>query len=139
MKEPRLKAWIPPVEVSALKTVTAIWAQEGRKMDRKAHMGLLTGRVQTMVEAEADPEEAADRLLGALDDRGLAPDWMATRGPETAAIDLLMENPRFQEFLNLAIPTFPDQPAADNLEARKILADDKALGLNHWIENLILP
>ena len=132
----KLIAWTIPEE-SAAQVIAMVKFRPGAVLTPEHHLHLLVDRLQGLINLAEDPEKEARLMESRMEEEGLL--YGYPRKWQTAAWDLLVGNPRFQELLmSWEIPEqLPKGPVhKTNKEAELIREEEDALGISVWVENL---
>lgn len=125
--------WCPPTEDWTGIALGSIRVAQGQRLDQASYLSYLGNRVQAMVDAEPNPEQAVRRLIRGMDQAGLQP-----QGPEDvedAGNFLVSSNPLIPDYLTL-MGVYLDTPvtvSGENPDAEKAY---KEVTLDEWIDLL---
>jgi hypothetical protein len=103
------------------------------KIDQQRYLDLMTLRLSDLLEAQDDPEEAAQLIAQEFDRVGLAPGDVRTHKPLACAIDLIEDNLMFRTWLMLTDVLEEPEQAIPDPDALTIL---KETDLTSYLEQL---
>ena len=122
---PKVVAWAPTGDELAVR-LSAVLVQPDLLLDRRLYLSLLGERVQCLVNACEDPQEATDTLVEDLWDAGLYPDVGHVPAAEAGAY-LVSSNPGTRERLDSwgVLPTWEAGPTHEMAAAREVLMGER--------------
>lgn len=129
---PKVVAWAPePAGLDAAwrdsaVSLSAILVVPGIMLRRDGYLSLLGERIQRMVNASEDPQEATDALVQDLWEAGLCPDLGHVAAEEAGAY-LVSTNPGTSQRLKSwgLLPTSEAGPTYEIAEAREVLKGER--------------
>ncbi len=135
----KLIAWTMPGPERPEQTVAMVKLQPGDTLTETHHLSLLTDRLQEQINLAPDPDQEAKNLETRLWDLGIL-SGITYRSTKTAAMDLLLENPQFRDFLGLLEIILPEGPITKtDPMAEEIREEEKEMGLTLFLDSLIVP
>jgi hypothetical protein len=126
------RAWVPDgAPIPALMVVPLPMGSE--KIDQQRYLDLMSLRLSDLLEAQDDPEEAAQWIAREFDRVGLALGDVRTHSPLVCAIDLIEDNLMFRTWLMLTDVLEEPEQAIPDPDALTIL---KETDLTSYLEHL---
>lgn len=147
VKLPKVVAWHPPIpehlgpawQDTAI-TLSAVLCPPCLTLRRDAYLRLLGERIQCLVNACEDPQEATDTVVEDLFEAGLYPD-VGHVAAEDAGAYLVSSNPGTRQRLDSwgVLPMWEAGPTVEMAAAREVLSGERYYPEDHlrsWIGGL---
>lgn len=136
MKEPEYIYWMPTNEPSFIlpsqyhyQAATVIKAVKGQKMDSDEYFGLLSDRVQRLIDENDDPEDAMIYTFNVLESSNLI--YAKPNSVETAGEEFVFQNFNLRLHLQRAgvFESLPKELNENSTEAEELFND---INLENW-------
>lgn len=127
-----LRAWVPEnAPIPALMVVPLPLGPE--KLDMRRYLDLMSLRLSDLLDAQEDPEAAAEQTAREFEQVGLAPADVRTHSSLAAAMDLIEDNLMFRTWLTLTDAMLEPVMAEPSAEALELLQETD---LETYLEHL---